>query len=163
METVLHALERYERVLEGYAVLLCVLEVMENVRYVLEVSAELLCMPEVMRYVWRLCSCIPILPAEIAAELGWFLPQFVAVFSPPLDPCLFTALITPPTFDQLCKHILSSSHCLNFSPSHHFSSLLSRSLCSHSAPVTCPSLYQLRHFPHSTPFDPRYLLPVVST
>jgi len=33
-----------------------------------------------------------ILPGEIAAERDGFLPQFIAVFSPPLDPCLFAAL-----------------------------------------------------------------------
>ena len=42
-------------------------------------------------------NALYILPGEIAAELGWFLPQFVAVFSPPLDSCLFATL----TDDQL--------------------------------------------------------------
>jgi len=38
-----------------------------------------------------LCAALYILPGEITAELGWFLPQFVAVFWPRLDPYLFAA------------------------------------------------------------------------
>jgi len=61
--------------------LLCMLEAVEGELRLLEVM-------EVMRCVLLLY----ILPGEIAAELGWFLPQFVAVFPPLLDPCLFAAL-----------------------------------------------------------------------
>jgi hypothetical protein len=65
-------------------VLLCMLEAAEGV----------FCLPEKLEVlkVMRCVLLLYILPGEIAAELGWFLPQFVAVFSPPLDPCLFAAL-----------------------------------------------------------------------
>src|SRR6266480_6941067 len=63
------------------------LEAVEGELRLLEVL-ELLDVLEVMRCMLHLY----ILPGEIAAELGWFLPQFVAVFSPRLDPCLFAAL-----------------------------------------------------------------------
>src|SRR5215469_13687970 len=64
------------------------LQVPEVMCCVLLCMLEVLQMPEVMCYVLLLY----ILPGEIAAELGWFWPQFVAFFSPLLDPRLFAAL-----------------------------------------------------------------------
>jgi len=56
--------------------LLEMLEVMRCVLYVLEVLSHLLEAPEGVRCMLLLY----ILPGKISAELGWILPQFVAVF-----------------------------------------------------------------------------------
>jgi len=70
LEVMIHALE----VMKGvWKVVFCVLEALDNMLYVQEVLEVL----ELMRCMLLLY----ILPGEIAAELGWVLPQFCSSFS----------------------------------------------------------------------------------